>query len=406
MGEKLMRRCDELAELSSDPDRLTRVYLSLEHARANELVSRWMVDAGMRTWCDAAGNQCGRIEGDRPGLPAVILASHVDTVPGAGKYDGMLGVVLAIEVVARLRTSGRPLPFAVEVVAFGDEEGTRFGAALLGSRAVAGTWDDEWWALRDADGISLADAFAGFGLDPGRVGEAARLPGELVAYLEAHIEQGPRLETADRALGVVSAIAGARRFVIDVVGEARHAGGTPYERRRDALVAASEVVVAIERLARDGAGIATVGHLSVEPGAVNVVPGRVEFSLDIRAESDDERDTLWAAIQATTAEVGHRRDVGFTSTQTHAAEAVRCADWLRDVVTAGIREAGDADPLVLFSPAGHDAMAMASVTDVGMLFVRCRDGISHHPDEEVRADDAAAAADALEAAVLALADQL
>jgi allantoate deiminase len=336
-----------------------------------------------------------------------MLASHIDTVPGAGRYDGMLGVVAAIEVAGRLGAAkrGRALPFAVEVVAFGDEEGTRFGTALLGSRAVAGTWEDGWWELRGADGVSLADAFTGFGLDPSRVGEAARAPEELVAYLEAHIEQGPYLEAADRALGVVSSIAGARRFAITTSGEARHAGGTPYERRRDALVAASEAVLAVERIARDGGGIATVGRLVVQPGAVNVIPGEVEFSLDLRAESDELRDELWDAIRVVIDDIQRRRGVAFAVVETHSAPAVRCAEWLRSAVTAGIRATGDDDPMVLFSKAGHDAMAMASVTDVGMLFVRCHDGISHHPDEDVRADDVAKAADALEASVLTLAER-
>ncbi|WP_116948208.1 allantoate amidohydrolase [Jiangella endophytica] len=402
-ARRVLARCDELAAVTADPPRLTRLSLTPEHARANALAGRWLAEAGLSTWIDAAGSRCGRLEGVRPGLPAVLLGSHLDTVPDAGRYDGILGVVVAIEVVRRLAASGRPLPFAVEVAAFGDEEGTRFGAALLGSRALAGTWDETWWELCDGDGVTLAAAFEAFGLDPARIATAARAPGDLVAYLEAHIEQGPSLEAAGRALGVVGSIAGALRIAVTATGRAGHAGGTAYEHRRDALVAASEVVVAAERLARETGGIATVGRLSVWPGAVNVIPGRVAFSLDLRAAADAVRDRLWSAIEACMAEVGERRGVTFATTLLHAAPAVHCSDRLRAAVAAGIRGTGDAEPMVLFSGAGHDAMALAAVTEVAMLFIRCHDGISHQPAESVRLEDVAAAVDALEAAVLALA---
>ncbi|WP_367948507.1 allantoate amidohydrolase [Rathayibacter sp. VKM Ac-2857] len=400
----IMARCDELAAVSSTRGAIERVYLSPEHARVNAMAARWMEDAGMRTWQDAAGNQCGRYEGATPGLPALLLGSHLDTVPDAGRYDGILGVMLAIAVVARLNAAGTRLPFAVEVVAFGDEEGTRFGTALLGSRAVAGTWDEHWWELEDAHGTTLVEAFHEFGLDPSRISTAARDAADVLAYLETHIEQGPYLEEADRALGVVSSIAGARRFALTLTGKAGHAGGVPFDRRRDALTGAAEAVLAVERIAREHGAIATVGRLEAFPGAVNVIPGRVEFSLDLRAEFDDVRDTVWNEIEHAMSESARRRRLALTVEETHGAPAVVAADWLQDVVRTGIRATGDQEPMVLFSKAGHDAMAIADLTEYAMLFVRCEGGVSHHPEENVTEADVATALDAFEAAVLAFAE--
>lgn len=399
VATRILARCDELAALSAVPGRVDRFHLTPEHAAANRLVSGWLEAAGLRPWIDAAGNVCGRLEGRQPGLPTLLLGSHLDTVPDAGRYDGPLGVVLAIEVASRLDV--RELPFAVEVIGFSDEEGSRFGTALLGSRAVAGTWDDAFLAAVDVDGITVGAALTAFGLEPARVGEAVRT--DLIGYLEAHIEQGPELEAADHALGVVSSIAGARRFVVTVLGEARHAGGTPYPRRRDALIGASQAVLDIEQVARSFGVIATVGKLHTVPGAVNVVPGRVELTVDLRAETDPLRDEAWAImlgrLQAFCAERGLQIEVQ----ETHRAPGVACDGGLREAVRVGIEATGQETQPVLFSKAGHDAMAMAACCPVGMLFVRCYDGISHHPDENVLPADVALAADALAAAVRHLA---
>lgn len=405
-AEQVLARCMQLDRYSAHPTYLERVYLSPQHAAANAAVADWMRRAGMETWVDAAGNQCGRIEGARPGLPALLLGSHLDTVPDAGSYDGMLGVVMAIAVVERLHDRVGDLPFAVEVVGFSDEEGTRFGKALLGSSAAAGQWDEDWWDLRDKDGFTLHQAFREFGLDPRRIGDAARRPDELVGYLEAHIEQGPYLEAADRSLGYVTTIAGARRFVLTIVGEARHAGGTPYERRKDALVGASEAIALIEHRARKTACIATVGQIAVAPGGVNVVPGRADFSLDLRAESDADRDALWLDYERLIGALCADRGLSFRWRETHSAPAVPCAPWLTEAVVDGIRATGDPAPTGLWSRAGHDAMVVAACTDVAMLFLRCHDGISHHPDEAVREIDVARGLDAFERAVLAVAGRV
>ncbi|RFA08676.1 allantoate amidohydrolase [Subtercola boreus] len=398
----LLARCDELATYSTLPGGLiSRVYLTEEHRAVNALAAEWMIEAGMRTWQDAAGNQCGRLEGRTPGLPALLLGSHLDTVPSAGRYDGILGVLIAIAAVDRIHASGIDLPFALEVVAFGDEEGTRFGRALLGSRALAGTSDPAWLDLVDEHGVTLRDAYTAFGLDPSLLGAAARQPRELVGYLEAHIEQGPYLEEAGHALGIVSSIAGARRFAITVNGHAGHSG-TPFDRRHDALAGAAEIVMLIERTARDAGLIATVGHLDVFPNAVNVIPGRVELSLDLRAESDADRDRVWQQISTDMTSICESRGLTVETRQTHNAPAVACSPRLRDAIAAGIASTGNIEPMLLLSRAGHDGMAVADVTDIAMLFIRCRGGVSHHPDEHVLAADVAAATDAFEAAVLAL----
>lgn len=397
---EVLRRCAHLDLFSARPRALERTHLTPEHAKANAEIGRWLVQAGLTTWQDAAGNQWGRREGREPGLPALVLGSHQDTVPDAGSYDGMLGVVMAIAVAERLGDQVDEWPMALEVVAFSDEEGARFGKALLGSQAVAGTWDDDWWELRDRTGLTLHQAFLAFGLDPRKVRDAARAPEELVAYLEAHIEQGPHLEAADASLGYVTTIAGARRFRLSVVGEARHAGGTPYARRRDALTGASEAILAVERLGRASECVATVGRIEVTPGAVNVVPGRADFSLDLRAATDQARDAMWDTMHAEMTAICAERRLRLEVVETHTAPAAPCAAWLQQAVVAGIRTTGDLDPLGLWSPAGHDAMAMANIADIGMLFVRCHDGISHHPDEDVREVDVAVGLDAFEQAVL------
>ena len=401
----VLERCDELAAISALADGyIERTYLTVEHKAANELTATWMTEAGMdSTWQDAAGNVCGRLEGERPGLPALLLGSHLDTVPQAGRYDGILGVMIAIEVAARIRASGTVLPFALEVVGFGDEEGTRFGATLLGSRALAGTWDPAWWSLVDADGVSLRQAYAAFGLDPDAVGRAARRAEDVVGYLEAHIEQGPVLEARGRALGLVTSIAGARRMLITVTGRAAHAG-TPYALRRDALAGASEAVLAIESLAPDLGLIATVGRIGARPGAVNVVAGSATFSLDVRAASDEARDAGLGALLDEAGRICARRELSLSVEHTHAAETVHCDPAMLAVLARGVATTGDPAALELFSPPGHDAMAVASLTAVGMLFLRCAGGVSHHPEESVLEADVALAIDAMHAAVLSLAE--
>lgn len=391
---RILERIETLARITEQADGLTRVYLSPQHAEANRLVGSWMREAGLAVHVDAAGNLVGRREGDRPGLPCLMLGSHLDSVRNAGRYDGMLGVLTAIECVEAL--GDRPLPFAIEVVGFGDEEGVRFQATMLGSRAIAGTFDPTLLDLQDAAGVSLRAALAAFGLDPAAIGSAARRREDVLAYVEYHIEQGPVLEAEGLPVGVVTAINGQQRFRIQIDGMAGHSGTVPMRLRQDALAAAAECVLAAERIATGVPdAVATVGQLAPSPGATNVIPGRAVFSLDVRSPRDADRAAVAAAILAECRAIATRRRVTIDIVQTHELASCGCAGWLQAQLSAAI--AADGHRVVaLPSGAGHDAMAMVALTDVAMLFLRCRDGISHHPAESITAEDAATGARVLQ----------
>src|SRR5579862_7457366 len=271
LGDEIVRRINALAAISETPDNITRIFLTPQHRTAADLILGWMRQAGMAAHMDAIGNVCGRYEGDRPGLPALMLGSHYDTVRDAGRWDGPLGVITAIACVADLNRRGLRLPFAIEVVGFADEEGVRFASTLLGSRAIAGTFDESVLGARDRDGVSLREAITTFGLDPDHIGKAARIRGELLGYIELHIEQGPVLEQENLAVGVVTAIAGATRLAARLTGMAGHAGTVPMALRRDALAGAAECISTIEQSCRSGGDglVGTVGTIHVAPGATN-----------------------------------------------------------------------------------------------------------------------------------------
>ncbi|PTA74143.1 allantoate amidohydrolase [Serratia sp. Nf2] len=389
---RVMARCDELAAISAEPDRLTRLYLSAEHRRANRLVGEWMRESGMQVWQDSVGNICGRYEGLTPAAPALLLGSHLDTVRNAGRYDGMLGVLTALETVAHYHRQGRRLPLALEVIGFADEEGARFGVTLLGSRGLTGQWPAEWLACTDADGISVAQAMRDFGLDPAAIAQARRAPNEIRAYLELHIEQGPCLEAADLALGVVTAINGARRLTCTFNGEAGHAGTVPMGQRKDALAAAAEWMMAVETLTRaaDPHLVATVGCIECLPGAVNVIPGEVRLTLDVRGPQDAQLAALLSALLAQAQAICVRRGVRFASEEFYRIDATACDAELQHRWQAAVEQV-QGRGLALPSGAGHDAIAVAAHWPVGILFVRCAGGVSHHPDEAVRPADVALA---------------
>ncbi|MCX8288490.1 allantoate amidohydrolase [Enterobacter pseudoroggenkampii] len=404
-AERVMARADALAAISETPDALTRVYLSTQHLQANQLVGEWMRQAGMTVWQDSVGNICGRYEGAQEGAQAVLLGSHLDTVRNAGRYDGMLGVLTAIEVVDSLHQQGVHLAQAIEIVGFGDEEGTRFGITLLGSRGLTGTWPQGWLETCDAQGISVAQAMVQAGLDPARVVLAARHQADFSACLELHIEQGPCLEQEGLALGVVEAINGARRLSCRFTGEAGHAGTVPMSHRKDALAAAAEWMVLIENITRQQGGnrVATVGELRCLPGAVNVIPGEVALSLDIRGPQDAPLDALLAELLAQAQAIAARRGLSFSAEEFYRIAATPCDARLQDLLGQAV-ETVQGRSLSLPSGAGHDTIALAERWPVGMLFVRCRGGVSHHPAESVMAEDVALAIEAFGRAVRTLAD--
>jgi allantoate deiminase len=393
LGEEIVGRIDRLGTISETPEHLARVFLTREHRAAADLIQSWMGEAGMHAHLDAIGNVCGRYEGERPGLPCLMLGSHYDTVREAGKWDGPLGLITAISCVADLHRRGRRLPFAIEVTGFADEEGVRFASTLLGSRAVAGTFVESVLGSKDRDGISMREALTQFGLDPDHIGAAARASKELLAYLELHIEQGPVLEAKGLPVGAVTAISGATRLAARMTGMAGHAGTVPMAMRRDALTGAAECIVAIEQLCRtdpDGL-VGTVGYIHANPGATNVIPGEVSFTMDIRAAADTHRRKAVTDIVRRIESIAKTRKLKLQVDVTHENRTVPCAPWLRSQIAEAI--AAEGFPVFeLPSGAGHDGMAMTDVTDVGMIFVRCRGGISHHPDEHVETADADAGA--------------
>jgi len=387
---RILQRCDALARHSELPGGLTRVFLSREFRAASDLVLGWMREAGMQAKLDPIGNAVGRYEGDRPGLPCLMLGSHLDTVRDAGRYDGMLGVISAIECVHVLHAARKRLPFAIEVVGFGDEEGVRFGTTLLGSRAVAGIFDEKVLEAKDAAGVAMADALREFGLDPKEIRGIARKKGDVLAYAELHIEQGPVLEAEGLPVGVVTAINGFSRLRATLKGVAGHAGTVPMNLRRDALAAAAECVLAVERVARANPElVGTVGRIEAKPGAINVIPGEVAFTIDVRAPQDALRKQAVAAIRSQVEQLAKARSVGVEIETLQEFGSSTCAPWLMDQMDRAVKRKGF--PVRrLPSGAGHDGMALAAITDICMLFVRCKGGISHNPLESITREDAAA----------------
>ncbi|WEM44542.1 allantoate amidohydrolase (plasmid) [Photobacterium sp. DA100] len=408
LAETVLAQAEHLAMLSESATELTRCYLTEQHQQAIQALHQWMQDAGMQTWTDAVGNAWGRLPAsesqvrDTSLIPRVIIGSHIDTVRNAGKYDGMLGVLAGIAVAEKLNS--RALPFHLDVVAFGDEEGTRFGQTLIGSSAVAGEWNPNWLELVDDNGVSLSEAMVEFGLAPREAAIASCAKEPVTAYLELHIEQGPVLEAEDLPVGAVTGIAGAKRYQFEVTGMAGHAGTVPMTKRQDALAGTAEMVLAIETVANNVKDVvATVGQVCAAPGAVNVIAGKAAFSLDIRSLDEAELAKAERAIFQQIDAIAARRGLVASYQEIHRAASVECAPELTGIIAAACEMVTRKSPLSLPSGAGHDAMAMARCCPVGMVFVRCDKGISHHPAEAVQLDDVAVGLEVLCESVLSLA---
>ncbi len=403
LADLVMARCDELAACSEDSDRITRRFLTAPMQEVHDRLGSWM----RRTRLDPRVDNVGNIIGRRPsdgGTRTLMIGSHLDTVPGGGRYDGVLGVLIGLAVAENLGES--KLPFHLDIVGFSEEEGVRYSKAYLGSSAVAGSFQQEWLERADHDGILMREAIALFGLDPDKIADAAYSRDEVIGFVEPHLEQGPVLEREGIPLGMVSGIAGQSRLRLEFNGEAGHAGTTPMLDRCDALAMASEFVCEVRSVGRQTAGLrATVGQMDVTPNAPNVIAGRVELSLDVRHVDDVVRersvDNLIAAGKRITDAVNGNLVVLEQTSQS----AVAVDGPLSELLAESVSHCGH-KPMQLFSGAGHDAVMMAQRFPMAMLFLRHPGGVSHHPDERVERDDVAVAIEVMSQFVLRLAEKI
>ncbi|HKB57794.1 MAG TPA: allantoate amidohydrolase [Lacunisphaera sp.] len=401
-SKRLARMLDELGRVTDEPGQLTRTFLSPAMRRANQLVAGWMKEAGLKVRVDSVGNLIGRLESKNRGAKTLLLGSHLDTVRDAGKYDGPLGVLLPIVTLGELKRRGIKLPFSVEVLGFSEEEGVRFASAYLGSKGYCGKLRAKDLVMRDAGGVSVREVIERWnGLTSRRSGKrvgvnalhlkAAHTRSELMGYVEVHIEQGPVLEAKNLAVGVISAIAGQSRFKLTWTGKAGHAGTTPMALRRDALSGAAEFALAAEKLARGTAGLViTIGSLTTSPGVANVIPGQVVHTLDVRHAKDSVRRAALFKLGRLAAAVIRKRGLKIVWQRTQDNRAMTCSPDLTAQLARSV-SAVQGKSQALVSGAGHDGVVMSTLTLVAMLFVRCRDGLSHHPDEYASPKDLAVA---------------
>jgi allantoate deiminase len=387
-AREVIERCQLLAKCTIEPGFTTRPFLSAPMKEVHSLLTAWMEEAGMTVSIDAVGNIRGRYSALRPSAQRLFIGSHLDTVPRAGAYDGILGVVLGVALIKAL--DGKPLSFHIEVVGFSEEEGLRFGVPFIGSRAFIGEIDEELLNRSDAQGLRVHDAIRAFGLDALRIPDA-KAGSDAIGYLEFHIEQGPVLEDLNLPLGVVEAIAGQSRFRLSFKGQTNHAGTTPMRLRRDALVGAAEWVRAVEQVANStNALVATVGRLEVEPGATNIIPGAVRATLDVRHAEDAQRRFAVHRILHLAETIAETRRLTVSTEQDLDQPAVAMDRALTGALEGAVTRAGHAVHRMI-SGAGHDAMVVARRMPAAMLFLRSPAGISHDSAESVLEQDVAAA---------------
>ena len=385
-AREVIRRCRLLAACSDEPEFTTRTFLSDSMRKVHGMMGVWMTAAGMDVRVDPAGNLRGVYAGAARDARRLLVGSHLDTVPHAGAFDGVLGVVIGLSLVEALH--GRRLPYSIEVIGFSDEEGVRFGVPFIGSRALVGELDASLLAVQDADDVSVAQAIRNFKLDPSRMADA-RADANPLGYLEFHIEQGPLLASADCPLAVVDRINGRTAADVTFVGTAGHAGTTPMTSRRDAIAGAAEWIGCVEALARGAKGlVATSGRIDAEPGAANVIAGRCHVTLDVRHADDSIRTAAVQRLRLAAEEISARRrlQVEWSPRLDQPAAAM---DPQLVAVLARALEASGAPKTVMSSGAGHDAMVLAPYMPAAMLFIRTPGGISHHPDESVDERDVA-----------------
>ena len=390
-GEEAQRRLGEIAQCSEPGDGVSRFPFTSHHKAALVHIVAWMRAAGLDPVLDAAATMVGR--SPMPG-PPFLVGSHQDSVRRGGRYDGIMGVVIGCLALEKLRREGAAPAVPVEVLAFADEEGVRFPTALLGPRALAGTYDPAVLEMSDRDGMGLRMALSEFGGAPGDIPSLKRRPEDVLGYLEVHIEQGPVLETAGLPLGAVSGICGIERNETTFSGETGHAGTVPMDGRRDALVASAAFISQINEAAQDFPELrATIGTLRLSPDVVNAIPDKAEMTLEIRALDDGAREAFRAAVEGIGAEVAESHGTPFEMRRTYLQPAVPCGEALTGKLEAAVRQVTGAST-ILPSGATHDASAMADLCPVSMMFVRCRGGISHRPDEFASVGDMTAAVEA------------
>ena len=388
LAQQVIGRCQKLAVMSEDLGSTRRTFLSPPMHECHREIASWLAPLGVSIEIDAVGNLRGSYPGTNPNSGRLLIGSHLDTVPNAGAYDGILGVVLAVGLLEALQ--GRKFPFAIEVVGFSEEEGVRFGIPFIGSRALIGAVDESLLRRTDSNGISIKEAIRQFGLDSQRICDAA-LRDDVFGYLEFHIEQGPVLESLDLALAAVDAIAGQSRLEFIFCGRSNHAGTTPMHLRRDALAAAAQWIGIVETQAQKIEGlVATVASITAKAGATNVIAGEVRASLDVRHALDDVRRPAVGALIEQANETAARRGVSVTHSFLLDQRAVTMDKVLVGQVEAAIRKTG-CKPHRMVSGAGHDAMILAEKVPAAMVFLRSPGGISHHPAETVRVEDVAKA---------------
>jgi len=389
LGQQIMDWAEVIGAWSDDDDCLTCAYMTIAHRKTAVQLATWMREAGMEVTIDAVGNVTGRYLSDRPGAKTLMTGSHYDTVRNGGKYDGREGILLPIAVVKHLHARGERLPFNLEIIGFSEEEGVRFKSTFLGSNAIAGRFDLALLDKTDADGVTMRAALQDAGHDVSDIASIARNRDQVLGFVEVHIEQGPVLLERGLPVGIVSSIAGSCRYMVELGGVASHAGTTPMTMRKDAAAAAAEIILYVEqRCAQAPSLVGTVGQLQVPHGSVNVIPGTCRLSLDIRAADDSTRDQAVADILRQIDAICSRRNIDAKVELLMQAPAVPCAPRLMQQLSAAVERAG-VPQFSLTSGAGHDAMAIAALTDVAMLFTRCGNGgISHNPLETMTADDA------------------
>lgn len=387
-------RCSQTS--NPDTDGVTRLCASKEHGQANDKLRQWMLAAGMQVRMDNAANLIGRYPSKEPNAQTLIFGSHQDTVPNGGKYDGILGVIAPLALVHYFNQNKITFPYHIDVIAFSDEEGTRFQSTLLGSKAISGTFEPAMLDAADAQGITMREALAQFGCQPELIENDAYQSDEVLGFVELHIEQGPQLEQAGLPVGVVSAITGIERHTLSIKGKAGHAGTVPMNMRQDALVGAAQAIHYFDQLCKgqdDLVGV--VGKIENFPNGVNVIPQQTNITIELRSPNDTSRLEAREKLLEQIGQIMADYDLGYEHKLIYEQAAVTCSEGLSSMLSNATALAG-IEPMHLFSGAGHDGLAVTHLTDIAMLFMRCKNGVSHHPDEAITQADLLSALDVLQ----------